>query len=288
MSVLLDRHPALAAFSDELDRSGTWQLWSEADPRLAGLPSFGAAREVYPARARSGSCDASRARFVVAALVERGSARGGDDDEAAMAVVVLLDAGVDALAHQLRDLCDVDDVVDTLWERVKAATPDQGPCAAAFLLKRTREELVRLHGRGRTVGGMDIVPVSQWDQVLVAGDHLPHQHEQEEATGMLGEFIRWACDEGLVRVEDVALVLELIVTEHSASAALDPAAASARRQYGAAQRDVAQRRGITQRTLRRRRNHVVDRLRQARADYLACMSDPDAAPRTHSLQAAFR
>ena len=54
MSMLLDRHPALAALSDELDRSGKWQLWSEADHRLSGLLSFGAARDVFPARAGSG------------------------------------------------------------------------------------------------------------------------------------------------------------------------------------------------------------------------------------------
>ena len=208
MSMLLDRHPALAALSDELDRSGKWQLWSEADHRLSGLLSFGAARDVFPARAGSGDQEASRARFIVAALVERGSARGGDDDDAALAVVVLLDAGVEALAHQLRDLCDVDDVVDTLWERVKAATPDQGPCAAAFLLRRTREELVRLHARGRTVGGTEVVPVAQWDQVLVDGERGAHQ--PDEATGLVGDLLQWARDVGLVRDDDLDLVLELL------------------------------------------------------------------------------
>ncbi len=60
---------------------------------------------------------------------------------------------------------------------------------------------------------------------------------------------------------------------------------SARRRDGAIQRAVAQRHGISPRTLRRRRGRVVDRLREARADYLAGCA-PDTAPWLGGARAA--
>ena len=119
-----------------LERSGKWAKWQQVEPRLAGFASIEEAREGW--RRRDERC-----YQVVAGLTALGSRRGGDDDDAALAVAVLLEEGVNRVAMTLTDVCEIDDVNATVWEEVKAAEPQLGSHAARYLLHRTRQRLSR-------------------------------------------------------------------------------------------------------------------------------------------------
>src|SRR5689334_20956557 len=60
-----------------LSRSGRWEEWSAAEPRLAGFASLEDALEGWQRRDK-------RCYQVVAGLTSLGSRRGGDDDDAAL------------------------------------------------------------------------------------------------------------------------------------------------------------------------------------------------------------
>ena len=60
MPLLIDTHPTLSTLSDDLDFSGQWAAWAEADPRIGSIGSLEDARHLRGAQARE----------AVAALVE--------------------------------------------------------------------------------------------------------------------------------------------------------------------------------------------------------------------------
>jgi hypothetical protein len=260
---LFRHHPALHSLSADLDRTDTWRRWCAADTRLAGLATLDDAivLRATPAGRRE---NAEQSRHVIAALVERASARGGDDPEAALAVVVLLADGIAHVARQVEDLCDPADVVDTLWERVRAATPHQGPAAASFLLRRTRETLVLLHQRGaRAEGGTRIVPMAAPPEPEPAQDPA----DLTTALSDLVDLLNWAARTRVIDPAEADLLLELVGTSRQVTAEQGETAN---------QREVlhriAERRGVCPRTLRRRRQRVIARLREAGPAYLAAVS----------------
>ncbi|MDP3892343.1 MAG: hypothetical protein Q8Q44_14025, partial [Nocardioides sp.] len=106
-----------------LERSGKWAQWQEVEPRLEGFASLEEVREAWRRRDQ-------RCYQVVAGLTALGSRRGGDDDDAALAVAVLLEDGVNRVAMTLTNVCEIGDVNATVWEEVKGAEPQLG-CHAA-------------------------------------------------------------------------------------------------------------------------------------------------------------
>ena len=135
-----------------LERSGKWAEWQAVEPRLAGFASLEEAREGW--RRREARC-----YQVVAGLTVLGSRRGSDDDDAALAVAVLLEDGVNRVAMTLTDVCEIDDVNATVWEEVKGAEPQLG-CHAARYLAAARQAAAQppgsghgLQGRGDLAGG---------------------------------------------------------------------------------------------------------------------------------------
>src|SRR3954447_5966625 len=123
-----------------LTRSGKWAQWLEIEPRLSGFSSLEEAREGW--RRRDARC-----YEVVAGLTVLGSRRGSDDDDAALAVAVLLEDGVNRVAMALTDVCEIDDVNATVWGEGKGAEPQLGCHAAPSLLQRSR------HRPGGPAGG---------------------------------------------------------------------------------------------------------------------------------------
>ena len=251
MPLLIDTHPTLSTLSDDLDFSGQWAAWAEADPRIGSIGSLEDARHLRGAQARE----------AVAALVERACRRGGDDDTAALAVLALLDAGATSLYRDVADLCEPDDVMTTLFERIKAATPVQGSSAAHFLLKRTKEELIREHrrGRGDNTGTTYLVPVEDLTEITVEDPDSPLED--------LVDLLDWARSTGALRDDDVDLLLELVTTAQAPVA--EGSCEATRYGYGAVQRQVAASRGLSQRQIVRRRSEAVSRLRAASGEYVA-------------------
>jgi len=247
----------LAVVGAELARTGKWARWCQHDPRLGGVASLEDAVEGWRSRRDT------RSYQVVAALTAIGSRRGGDDDDAAMAVVVLLAPGIARLAAALRDVCEVDDVRATVWEEVKRAEPQLGSLAARYLLRRAHQRLTR-PGAGR-VSRVEAVSLDQrlgwYDEHRGSsrGDRAVDvaAPEVEDPAGDLADLLTWARQVGVVEPGEVDLIVQLL------------AAANAGVGIEEAQRLLGERHGVAMRTIRRRRDATLARLRAAAPDYLA-------------------
>ena len=79
----------------------------------------------------------------------------------------------------------------------------------------------------------------------------------EDPTADLVDLLAWARGVGVIDLEEIDLLLELLLADHDGMAREE------------AQRLVGARRGLSLRTIRRRRNAALTRLRQAASLYLA-------------------
>lgn len=257
MSSLVHRHPQLGALSDDLSRSGKWQQWCDSDARLAGLESLQVASGLHRR-------DRHRARFAVAALVELGCRRGGDDDEAALAVVVMLADALEASARRPGWGFEFDEYVSAMWEAVKQAGPSQGPAAAGFLVKETCRLVVPPHARPRSRHGGKSRPMPQ----LVLTDQVPeHQimpaagHSVDDDLAELLDLLVWGRTVGVLTDADVEIVREFVAyTRH-------PEHLEGEREHWAAA--VAKRHGLARKSVDARRRVVIRRLQENMPAYLA-------------------
>lgn len=240
--------------------SGKWTQWQAADQRLAAFNSLEDVRLAW--RRRDERC-----YQVVAALTALGSRRGGDDDEAALAVLVLLEEGIKRVAITLSDVCELVDVHTAVWGEVKAAEPQPGTHAARYLLQRARQRLTR-----PAAGMIPRIPTTSLDQRLGWGpaatdtrnDHardlLLAVPEVEDPVEDLADLLAWAQNTGVIAPEEVDLLVELLAAENDGMAREE------------AQRAVGERHGVTMRTVRRRRDRAASRLRESVPEYLATIA----------------
>ncbi|GAW48027.1 uncharacterized protein PD653B2_0338 [Nocardioides sp. PD653-B2] len=242
--------------------SGRWARWQSIDPRLEGFASLEDVHDAW--RRREARC-----YLVVAGLTALGSRRGGDDDDAALAVTALLDPGAQRVATSLRDVCEVDDVRAAVWEAVKAAEPQLGPCAARYLLQRARQQLSRPGGGmvarvpatsleqwlGGT--GVDGQRRGDWGEPLADRDAVIASPPVEDPVTDLVDLLTWARDVGEIDADGIDLLVELLAAENGGLPREE------------AQRIAGERRGVAMRTVRRRRDSTVARLRAAIPRYLA-------------------
>jgi hypothetical protein len=247
----------LAVVDAELTRTRKWATWCQDDPRLAGLAGLADVVEGWQSRRDI------RSYQVVAALTAIGSRRGCDDDDAAMAVVVLLAPGITRLAATLRDVCEVDDVRATVWEQVKLAEPQLGNLAARYLLQRARQRLTR--PAAGMVGRIEKVSLDQrlgWaveDRDSCRGDSSADlaAPEADDPVSDLADLLTWARGVGVIEPGDVDLIVELMAAANAGIGTED------------AQRLIGARHGVAMRTIRRRRDAILARLRAAAPQYLA-------------------
>lgn len=251
--------PLAASVTGNLARSGKWSEWLSAEPRLVGFASLEEALDGW--RRRDARC-----YQVVAGLTALGSRRGGDDDDAALAVVVLLEEGVARVARTLGDVCGLDDVNATVWEEAKAAEPQLGSRAAQYLLRRARQRLTRpaagMVARVETTSldrrlGWDTDPGEYAGRDGQDRDMALALLEAEDPVNDLVDLLTWAREVGVIATEEIELLVELLAADHDGLHRQD------------AQRLVGERHGISLRTIRRRRDATVARLRAAAPKYLA-------------------
>lgn len=245
---------------NSLHRSGKWAQWQQAEPRLAVFDTLEEALEGWRRRD-------TRCYEVVAGLTAIGSRRGGDDDDAALAVTVLLEDGVNRVATTVTDVWETDDVNATVWAEVKAAEPQLGSHAARYLLQRARQRLSRpaagMVSRIDTTSLDARIGVSNQTTSDGAGggaqdrDLLIAVPEVEDPVEDLTDLLTWATGVGVIATEDVDLLLELLAVENAGVAREE------------AQRLVGERRGVAMRTIRRHRDRTAARLRDAAPRYLA-------------------
>lgn len=245
---------------DTLKGSGKWAQWQVAEPRLAGFASLEEAREGWRRRDQ-------RCYQVVAGLTALGSRRGGDDDDAALAVAVLLEEGVNRVAMTLSDVCELVDVNATVWEEVKAAEPNLGTHAARYLLQRARQRLTRpAAGMVARVHATSLDQRLGWDTPATAfgedqdRDLLLAVPEVEDPVEDLADLLTWAKEVGVIASEEIDLLVELLAAENDGMAREE------------AQQAVGERHGVAMRTIRRRRDRTAARLRDAAPQYLAAIA----------------
>ncbi|MEV5003897.1 hypothetical protein [Nocardioides sp. LML1-1-1.1] len=249
-----------------LERSGKWAEWQQVEPRLAGFTSLEEAREGW--RRRDERC-----YQVVAGLTALGSRRGGDDDDAALAVAVLLEEGVNRVAMTLTDVCEIDDVNATVWEEVKGAEPQMGCHAATYLLRRARQRLSRpaagmvsrvdttsLEARSERMNSLGIGSDPGSGPVNLVRDAVLTVPEVEDPVEDLADLLTWAREVGVIDTDEIDLLVELLAAENDGMP---------REQ---AQRVVGERHGVAMRTIRRRRDRTAARLRDAAPKYLAAIA----------------
>lgn len=265
-----------AAVTESLAYSGKWEQWQQVEPRLAGFASFDEARSAW--RRRDDDCYP-----VVAALTVLGSRRGGDDDDAALAVLVLLSEGVNRVAGQLSDLCEVGDVHAMVWEEIKRAEPQLGNRAGRYLLDRARQRLCRQadaqqeskrpESRFRTTSLEGWISRNKEAGVgaEVEGDDpidlLLAMPVVEDPVEDLGDLLCWARNVGVIASADIDLLIELMATEHEVLAR-----GETKRAREEAQRIVGERHGVTMRQIRRRRDRTAARLAEAAPRYLEAIA----------------
>lgn len=250
-----------------LERSGKWAKWQQVEPRLAGFASLEEAREGW--RRRDERC-----YQVVAGLTALGSRRGGDDDDAALAVAVLLEEGVNRVAMTLTDVCEIDDVNATVWEEVKGAEPQVDCHAATYLLRRTRQRLSRpAAGMVSRVATTSLDARTETTNSLVLGSHTDGAGRSDQDRDLilagpdvedpvedLADLLTWAREVGVIDTEEIDLLIELLAAESDGMAREE------------AQRVVGERRGVAMRTIRRRRDRTAARLRDAAPKYLSAIA----------------
>lgn len=253
-----------------LEGSGKWTEWQQVEPRLAGFASLEEAREGWRRRDK-------RCYQVVAGLTALGSRRGGDDDDAALAVAVLLEDGVNRVAMTLADVCEIDDVNATVWEEVKGAEPQVGCHAATYLLRRARQRLSRpAAGMVSRIDTTSLDARTETNNSLLLGSHTDGAGRSsrasqdrdlilavpdvEDPVEDLADLLIWAREVGVIDTEQIDLLVELLAAENDGLAREE------------AQRVVGERHGVAMRTIRRRRDRTAARLRDAAPRYLAAIA----------------
>ena len=249
-----------------LDMAGVMSRWSAVEPDLAGVASLGELRRVVH---RGG--DPGRSDVLLGALVRLGAADGGDEQDAVLVLLHLLGPGARRLAGRLADLSpDIDAlVVGELALQIRGFPWRRRSRAyAASLLLDARRALLR-ELRPPRVGDARVVYVDHGSLLLRLGQfRYGLLGEADRLAGLeelalLGEVLAWALDSGRVSPAEVSLLVELA------------------REGRGGRRQVAARRGVCERTLRRHQLRTREALHAARRAYLAqqataaCAQAPD-------------
>jgi hypothetical protein len=254
--------PVLA---ERVERSGRWPSWVIAEPALTCVSGLQEVALIAADRDHPGDADA-----LLGALVRLGAMDGGNDQDAAGAVVLLLSNGAARLAGQLRNLSsDIDQMVagqvwlqirEFPWRRRRQAIAKNILMDARRALLRDLGVDTRRIGRGVVVMLVDTTRDSAATYVgsrsLV--DQDGHSGSGDELT--LADVLEWATGNGVVAPCDAAILLELAGCEVAGSVrGLSSAAEIAA---------VATRRGVNEKTVRRSRDRALRCLVGARQAYL--------------------
>ncbi len=233
-----------------LDRSRKVQTWHESVSGLEGVSSVEELPGVVGLNA-----DRSAADAILGALVRLAAKDGGDDADAALVVVHLLRQGVDGLArrfsHRGPDVLAL--VVGELTCQIRSFPWRTSRPYPGRLLLDTKHALwngeLRPIVDGRRPYEAFLVDPLEW------GDRFTPRPEAEDVD--LVDLLSWAASSGVVEVEDLRLLVAL----------------EEQRGYGnQARQTVADEWGINERTVRRRRDRALAKLRAATGDYLAIVA----------------
>ena len=238
-----------------VDASGAWRAWATAQPVLEDVGSALALGEAVMDRGRQG-----RANELLFALVLIAAAEGGADPNAATFVASLLVPGGNRIIRSLTSLGpEVDAMVaGQLWIQVREYPCASRPRAVAKnILMETRRAVLADYG-AQTARRVGLVPVAP--PVLTEALDQGPEPVVDETVGdlaLLG-LLAWARARGVLVGEDVWLLWDLVLAAEE-----DPLESRLARGVTSLRAGirVAAAAGITPRTVERRRDRAVARLR---------------------------
>ena len=248
--------------AERVQRSGRWPSWVAAEPALGSVGGLEEVAAIAWDRDRPG-----RANVLLAALVRLGATDGGDDMDAAGAVVLLLANGAAALVRQMGNLSpDIEAMVaGQLWLQIREFPWRRRRRAVAQnILMDARRGVLRDLGvdTRRCARGVVVILMDTTGEGSGAGGSraLVDRDAGPGEDFCLVEVLRWATGNGVVTDADAAILLELADLE---------VAGTVRGLSSAAElRAVATAHGVSERTVRRSRDRAVRSLAQAREAYL--------------------
>jgi len=232
---------------ERLDATATMFGWASGRPSLAGITSVAD----LPAAVNGGS----RPDDVLWALVQVAAADGGDDPDAVLVLLHLLADGASALASKFAHRTNhaVAMVVAELTCQIRSFPwRRRTEAIAAGLLLDTKHAL--WHGEFRPVEdgrANDAVLVDPARWVELVGEPAGWASPEPE----LVDLFVWAAAQGVSDAGEIAVLLELM-----------------RCTGRNAQQRAATTLGVSVKTVRRRRDRAVARLKAAAGDYLAAVA----------------
>lgn len=235
---------------DRLERSAALDRWHAAQPALMSQADIRGLPELI------GTCtDRAEVDGIFGALVAQAARDGGDDPEAALVVVHLLRGGVEGLARKFRHRGpEVMALVvgELVCQVLTFAWRTSRPHPTRLLLDTKHAlwngELRPILDRRRPHEALPVDP-SQWHRYATQTD------EPDDVD--LIDMLSWAATSGVVAADDLRLLVAL--EQH--------------RGYGNQAREtVAAEWGIDERTVRRRRDRALAKLRAAAGAYLSAVA----------------
>lgn len=260
---------------DELHQRVTgdiWQHWIDQEPALGPFDSL-----LDPAWLDGPDRDQG-----LGALIRLAAQDGGDDELAAVAVCHRMRP---AVLRAIREFGLVDDAdaiaVGALWESIRVFPWRRRSRAyGSHLSHDTRHRMLRFqttrrhpHDRFRCVlvGSNELLDWAAGAAgvgAAQAGVSDWTVDSSAESTAELLHLLQWAHRSGVLREEDIALLRDLVTASYAVTDAETPWMARGATSQ-AALSWLAQRNGTSARTLRRRRDQAIHRLRLAAPAYLA-------------------
>ncbi|MBC9735546.1 hypothetical protein [Nocardioides marmotae] len=235
--------------AEQLADGFVWRCWQAMDQRLASFPDLSAVLQAWEGHA------GVPVRQALGALTGLGSVRGSDDQLAAMAALVLMGGGVRSTARDLADVCEPEDVVVAMWLEIRRAEPSPGPSVGRHLVRRTRQRLLREH-RPERERALRLVRLDAADSASLEQCEADDSGPETSAAEFV-DLLAWAEQQGLLASEAVGLLIELVAEQRAGATATEAVCR------------VGVRRGLAERTVRRRRQLAIEVLRRAVPDYLA-------------------
>lgn len=256
LAAIIDRLPSLVR---RLDVAGVPARWAALEPPLTGLITADQLRAWTSAES-----DPDRADAVLGALVRLAAVDGGNDADAVVVLLHLLEPGVLALAEVIGDLSPdpVGLVVGELTIRIRTFPWRRRTRAyAANLLRDTRSALLRevlphlRHRRLATPARREVLvdPVNRRVVEALLDDEVPGPEALGEPR--LLDVMTWAAENGVTDLADLRVLLQLAGAGDGATMA----------------GHAAQLR-MSARTLRRRRAQAVAALCAARDEFLRAVA----------------
>lgn len=254
--------------------SGPWftphiGTWRDLVLRLDATDTLGRWRAGEPALADVSTCEdldrlshePVRSDAVLGCLLRLASVNGGADNDATLVLMHLLAPGCTALLRRFgpERSAAKDLLFGELALHIRTSTRLDARAHAANLLWRTEHGLRKqLSARRMNGAWLNDCPVAfQADEqtgLLAALDRDTRRQQADEDDLQLVDVLLWAERTGVVAAEDVSLLVELVQGDEA------PGRDTAR---------VAASRGVSVRTVERRRRAAVEALSGASAAYLA-------------------